>query len=61
MNKNSSSAKKRVNFSVLDIFPSLELFIPGLFAQLQEAVYEMIEIQHPQELQAIRSKTTGAA
>jgi hypothetical protein len=50
-----------IKFSVTGIFPLLECIIPGLFSEIQEAVFEIIEIKYPQELKVLRSKTTGGA
>lgn len=52
---------KTIKFSLADVFPLMECFIPGLFSQLQEAVFEIIEILYPQKLQMLISKTTGGA
>lgn len=53
--------ESRITFSVGDIFPLLECFLPGLFSQVQEAVFEIIEKQYPHELQKLRNKRTGGA
>lgn len=51
----------RIKFTLADIFPILECFVPGLFSQLQEALFEIIEKQYPQRLHKLRSKSSGGA
>jgi len=48
-----------IEYSNADIFPMLECHVPGLFAEVQEALFEVIEIHHPRELQMLRNKITG--
>lgn len=50
---------KVVEYSSADIFPMLECHVPGLFTQLQEALFEVIEISYPHKLQKLRNRCTG--
>lgn len=50
---------KVIEYSNADIFPMLECHVPGLFAQLQEALFEVIEIRYPHKLQRLRNRCTG--
>uniref|UniRef100_A0A0A9CKV5 Uncharacterized protein n=1 Tax=Arundo donax TaxID=35708 RepID=A0A0A9CKV5_ARUDO len=44
---------KVIKFTFADIFPMLECFIPGLFAELEEALFAIIEIHYSQELRSL--------
>lgn len=48
-----------IEYSNADVFPMVECHIPGLFAQVQEGLFEVIEIQYSHKLQRLRNKITG--
>lgn len=48
-----------IMYTCADIFPMVECYVPGLFSQVEEGVFEVVKIHNNQKLQCLVNKATG--